>query len=56
MLYAHVMCLQMMYDNAHVCVANLDEVMTPCVYIHIERGTKHFACVNSYYDEVRCNR
>ena len=31
-------------DIAHVCVADLDKVMIPCVYIH-ERRKKQFALV-----------
>ena len=28
----------MAYDIAHMCVADLGQVMIPCVYIHVKRN------------------
>ena len=40
---------------AHVCIADLDQVVIPCVYIHVERENLFLHMWNAYYDKVRYN-
>ena len=45
----------MVYDSAHVRVADLDGVKIPCVYISCDKMKRDSHLLSTPYNDVRCN-